>query len=101
RHLAAAHADLDVRGVDLVVIGQRLADQLADPLVGALVARGALAAVRAGAAVNVDLAGGAARRVPGAPRAGVAVRTGRIADPLVAAPASIGVARALFVAPRQ
>src|SRR5579862_2953631 len=46
RHLATLHRHFDVRRIDLTVIGQRLADHLADSLVGALKPQRALPAIR-------------------------------------------------------
>ena len=47
RHLTTLHGDLDVARVDDVVIGQRLAHELANPLVRALKSARAFAAVGA------------------------------------------------------
>src|ERR1044071_2466022 len=100
RDLAVLDRDLDARSIDLVVVGQRFADQLADPLVRALITRWPLAAVRPGAAMDMGLAGVARHRVG---RGGVAaVRTRRIPHALVAtAVAAGGIAHALLVTARQ
>ena len=61
-HLALLDADLDVRGVDQVVVAQAVADVLADTVVRALIAARALAAVPGAAGLLAPA--GLARRGP-------------------------------------
>lgn len=94
RHLPVEHGDLDVRGVDVAVLAQRVADVLADALVRALVAARSAPGVRSRARATARALERRSAAL-GAPRRRIAPARAR----LVVAPVAFVDIAALAAAP--